>query len=122
LSKRAISAATGVSRPVAAGYIDAYERSGLALEQFKALADTEAMALLREPKIVTDPRHEAALSFFPYMLKGNILLAIRNASRSSSMPGRGMQTSSMVQQLAFAFQLGLRHANPVPDRDSDPDL
>ena len=69
LSKRGISAATGVSRPVVAEYLEAFDRSGLNLEQFKVLADTEAMALLREPKMVTDPRYDAALAFFPYIVK-----------------------------------------------------
>jgi transposase len=68
-SNRQISVATGVSRPVVAEYLAAYDRSGLSWEGFSKLSDSEASERLVSPKERQDLRLAAALGFFPYMLK-----------------------------------------------------
>lgn len=67
-SNRQIATATGVSRPVVADYIAAYDRSGLTWDEFAALTDSEAIERLSEPKGEIDARMAAAVAFFPYML------------------------------------------------------
>ena len=69
LSNRGISGATGVSRPVVAKYIEAYKRSGLSLELFKELPDTEVLARFSDSKRIVDPRYEVAQVFFTSMVK-----------------------------------------------------
>ncbi len=61
LSIRQISRLTGVSRPVAAQYLEAFTRSGLIWEEFSKLSDQRAMELLTQPHERHDPRYEAAL-------------------------------------------------------------
>lgn len=69
LSIRQISRLTGVSRPVVAQYLEAFTRSGLVWDEFSKLSDQSAMELLTQPHERHDPRYEAALEFFPYLLK-----------------------------------------------------
>lgn len=69
LSIRQISTLTRVSRPVIAQYLEGFARSGLGWEEFSKLSDQNAMELLTQPGERHDPRYEAALAFFPYMLK-----------------------------------------------------
>lgn len=67
-SIRQIAAATGVSRPVVAGYIAAFERSGLTWDAFSQLSDSAAMERLATTQVSVDARLGAAVAFFPYML------------------------------------------------------
>jgi transposase len=67
-SNRQIAAATGVSRPVVAGYIAAYDSCGLSWDEFSALTDSKAVERLTKPKGDVDDRMKDAVDFFPYML------------------------------------------------------
>jgi len=67
-SNRQIAVASGVSRPVVADYIAAYDRSGLSWDEFAALSDSEAVLRLTPPKGDIDTRMAGAVAFFPYML------------------------------------------------------
>lgn len=69
LSIRQLSTLTGISRPALAGYLEAFARTGLAWEEFSGLSDPQAMKLLTRPEGRHDERYDAALAFFPYMLK-----------------------------------------------------
>ncbi len=67
-SKRQIAAAAGVSRPAVADYIAAYERSGIAWDDFSKLTDIEAIERLSAPQEPADGRLATAVAFFPRML------------------------------------------------------
>lgn len=68
LSLRQISKSSGVSRPVVAQYIAAYERSGLSFEEIPGLVDSELARRLYGAKDATDGRYADAVAFFPFML------------------------------------------------------
>ena len=68
-SNRQIATATGVSRPVVADYIAAYDRCGLSWDEFSTLTDSEAVERMTATKGDIDIRMANAVAFFPYMLK-----------------------------------------------------
>lgn len=68
LSNRQISTTAGVSRPVVAGYIDAYKQSGIPIDELSTLTDTQLIDRLFSAGVHVDPRLAAAIDFFPHML------------------------------------------------------
>jgi len=67
LSDRQISKLTGTSRPTIAQYLTNWRQSNLNLATFKAMADSDALALLTLGERKTDPRLLAAMTVFPAM-------------------------------------------------------
>jgi len=69
LSRRQISRAMNVSRPVVSQYLTDFKGTGLSYDDVKDIPDSELLALFEKGRIQKDSRYEYLLSKFDYYLK-----------------------------------------------------
>lgn len=69
ISKRQISRLTGVSRPVVGQYVEAFNASGLGLQDIQAMTDSDLLKRLVKQEAVMDPRLAQLQACFPGIVK-----------------------------------------------------
>ena len=69
ISNRQISRLTGVSRPVVGQYVEAFNASGLGLQEIHAMTDSDLLKRLIKQEAVMDPRLARLQAYFPEMIK-----------------------------------------------------
>lgn len=67
MSIRQISLLTRISRPTVAQYLVNFQEAKVDIATFKAMSDTDALAIMTVGKRQSDPKMVAAQGFYPYM-------------------------------------------------------